>query len=101
MTVIYYIGTKDQYTKGYELKYDYCERTITDEFTKQYPDGFTVTTGMGYYKHESGGTVIENTYIVTILDNTNVNFDLVNRLKFLLNQECIAVQVIEDNTMFI
>ena len=100
MAVIYYIGTKDQYTKGYELKYDYCKQTITDEFAKQYPNGFTITEGTGYYKHNSGEVVTEKTYIVTVLDEVFVNKDLTNPLKEKLNQECIGVQVINDSVMF-
>lgn len=101
MTVIYYIGTKDQYTKGYELKFDYCKQTIIDEFAKQYPSGFTITEGTGYYKHNSGETVAEKTFIVTVLDISFPNHNLIYKLNCELNQECIAVQVIKDNTMFI
>lgn len=101
MTVNYYIGTKDKDIKDYKFHDDYFERIITDEFIKEYPLGFTITKGTGYYKHDSGGTVIENTYIVTVLDSTIINHNLVYRLNCELNQECIAVQVIEDNVMFI
>ena len=100
MTVIYYIGTKDQYTKDYELTKNYFERIITSEFIKQYPNGFTITTGTGYYKHNSGGVVNEKTYIVTVLDDVLVNVDLVDALKNKLNQECIGIQVINYNVMF-
>ena len=100
MTVNYYIGTKDKDTKGYELKFDYCKQTITEEFAKQYPNGFTITEGTGYYKHDSGEVVTEKTYIVTILDITIINHNLINILKEKLNQECIAVQVISDMIIF-
>lgn len=103
MTVNYYIGTKDKDTKGYELKFDYCKQTIINEFAKQYPNGFTITEGTGYYKHDSGEVVTKKTYIVTVLDTSSINEGLINALKDKLNQECIAVQVIEDGviTMFI
>ena len=101
MAVIYYIGTKDQYTKGYELKFDYCEQTIIEEFAKEYPLGFTITEGIGCYKHNNGEMVTEKTFIVTVLDITFANTNLIDTLKEKLNQECIAVQVIEDSTMFI
>ena len=100
MAVIYYIGTKDQYTKDYELTKNYFERIITSEFMKQYPNGFTNTTGTGYYKHNNGGVVTEKTYIVTVLDEVFVNVDLTDALKEKLNQECIAVQVINDSVVF-
>ena len=100
MTVIYYIGTKDQYTKDYELKFDYCKQTIIEEFAKQYPNGFTITEGTGYYKHNNGEVVTEKTYIVTVLDDVLVNVDLADTLKNKLNQECIGVQVINYNVMF-
>lgn len=101
MTVNYYIGTKDKDTKDYKLTSDYVKQTITEEFAKEYPNGFTVTTGTGYYKHDSGEVVTEQTYIVTVLDKIFVNTDLTDALKDKLNQECIGVQVIYDNVMFI
>ena len=100
MTVIYYIGTKDKDIKDYKFYNDYFERIITDEFIEKYPLGFTITKGTGYYKHESGGTVIENTYIVTILDTVTISYNLIERLKHKLNQECIGVQVIKDSVVF-
>lgn len=100
MTVIYYIGTKDKDIKDYKFHDDYFERIITDEFIKEYPLGFTITKGTGYYKHDSGGAVIENTYIVTVLDEVFVNADLTDALKEKLNQECIGVQIINDSVMF-
>lgn len=100
MTVIYYIGAKDKDIKDYKFHDDYFERSITDEFIKEYPLGFAITSGTGYYKHESGGTIIENTYIVTILDTVMINYNLIERLKHKLNQECIGVQVINDSVVF-
>lgn len=100
MTVNYYIGTKDKDTKDYKLTNYYFEQTITEEFAKEYPYGFTVTTGTGYYKHDSGEVVTEQTYIVTVVDTTTVNYNLIDILKEKLNQECIGVQVIIDNVIF-
>lgn len=100
MTIIYYIDTKDKDTKDYKFHDDYFKRIITDEFIKQYPLGFTITEGTGYYKHNSGEVVTEKTYIVTILDSTTVNYNLIDILKEKLNQECIGVQVLYDNTIF-
>ena len=100
MTVIYYIGTKDKDTKDYKLTDEFIKQTIIDEVTKQYPNGFTITEGTGYYKHDSGEVVTEKTYIVTVLDEVFVNVDLTNVLKEKLNQECIGVQVVNDSIMF-
>lgn len=100
MTVIYYIGTKDKDTKNYKLTDDYLKQTITNEFAKQYPNGFAITEGTGYYKHDSGEVVTEKTYIVTVLDELFVNTDLTDALKDKLNQECIGVQVINDSVVF-
>ena len=101
MTVIYYIGTKDKDTKGYKLTNEFIKQTIIDEVAKQYPNGFTITEGIGYYKHDSGEVVTEKTFIVTVLDEVFVNVDLTDALKEKLNQECIGVQVINDSVMFI
>ena len=100
MTVIYYIGTKDKDTKDYKLTDEFIKQTITDEFAKLYPNGFTITEGTGYYKHDSGEVVTEKTYIVTVLDELFVNADLTDALKNKLNQECIGVQVINDSVVF-
>ena len=100
MTVNYYIGTKDKDTKDYKLTDKFIKQTIIDEVTKQYPNGFTVTEGIGYYKHDSGEVVTEKTFIVTVLGEVFVNKDLTNPLKEKLNQECIGVQVINDSVMF-
>lgn len=100
MTVIYYIGTKDKDTKDYKLSDEFIKQTITDEFSDEYPNGFTITEGTGYYKHNSGEVVTEKTYIVTVLDELFVNADLTDILKDKLNQECIGVQVINDSVVF-
>ena len=100
MTVIYYIGTKDKDTKDYKLNDEFIKQTIINEVTKQYPNGFTITEGTGYYKHDSGEVVTEKTFIVTVLDEVFVNADLTDALKDKLNQECIGVQVINDSAMF-
>ena len=100
MTVNYYIGTKDKDTKDYKLTDEFIKQTIINEVTKQYPNGFTITEGTGYYKHNSGEVVTEKTYIVTVLDEVFVNVDLTDALKDKLNQECIGVQVINDSVMF-
>ena len=100
MTVVYYIGTKDKDTKDYKLTDDYLKQTIIEEFAKQYPSGFTITEGIGYYKHDSGEVVTEKTFIVTVLDISFPNHNLIYRLNCELNQECIAVQVINDSAMF-
>ena len=100
MTVIYYIGTKDKDTKGYKLTNEFIKQTIIDEVAKQYPNGFTITEGTGYYKHNNGEVVTEKTFIVTVLDEVFVNADLTDALKEKLNQECIGVQVINDSVTF-
>lgn len=101
MTVIYYIGTKDKDTKDYQLTDEFINQVIIDEFSKEYPLGFTITTGTGYYKHDNGDVVTEKTCIVTVLNSTIVNHDLIYRLNHELNQECIGVQVINDSVMFV
>ena len=100
MAVIYYIGTKDKDTKDYKLTDEFINKVIIDEFSKEYPLGFTITSGTGYYKHDNGDVVTENTYIVTVFATT-VNNNLINELKIKLNQECIGVQVLKDDVMFI
>ena len=101
MTVNYYIGTKDKDTKDYKLTNEFIKQTIIDEVAKQYPNGFTITEGTGYYKHDSGEVVTEKTFMVTVLDEVFANRDLTDSLKEKFNQECIGVQIINDSVMFI
>ena len=101
MAIIYYIGTKDKDTKDYQLTDEFINQVIINEFSKEYPLGFTITTGTGYYKHDSGDVVTEKTFIVTVLDISFVNRNLINILKEKLNQECIAAQDVKDRVMFI
>lgn len=100
MTVIYYIGTKDKDTKDYKLGSDYIEFVIKNEFASEYPLGFTITKTTGYFRHDDGQVVEEKSYIVTILDTKIVNYTLVYKLKGLLNQESVGIQVINDNVIF-
>ena len=100
MTVIYYIGTKDKDTKDYKLTDEFIKQTIIDEVAKQYPNGFTIMEGTGYYRHDSGEVVTEKTFIATVLDEVFVNADLTDAIKEKLNQECIGVQVTNDSVMF-
>ena len=100
MTVIYYIGIKDKDTKDYKLTNEFIKQTITNEFAKQYPNGFTITEGTCYYKHDSGEVVTEKTYIITALDTSSVCTILIETLKEKLSQECIGVQVINDSVVF-
>ena len=100
MTVNYYIGTKDKDTKDYKLTDEFIKQTIIDEVTKQYPNGFTITEGTGYYKHNNGEVVTEKTFIVTVLDEVFVNIDLTDAMKEKINKEWIEVKVIKDSVMF-
>lgn len=100
MTVNYYIGTKDKYTKDYKLNHDYIESVIQSGFAKDYPQGFTVSNATGYFRHDDGTVVEEKSYIVTVLNTEIVNYTLVYKLKRLLNQESIGIQVIKDNVIF-
>lgn len=100
MTVIYYIGTKDQDTKDYKLSHDYIESVIKTEFAKEYPQGFTVSNAIGYFKHDDGTVIEEKSYIVTVLNTEIVHYILLYRLKSLLNQESIGIQIIKDNVIF-
>ena len=100
MTVNYYIGTKDKDTKDYKLNDSYIEHIIKKEFTRRYPLGFTITKTTGYYTHDDGQVIEEKGYIVTVLDTNEVSHMFACRLKGLLNQESIGVQVINDSITF-
>ena len=60
-------------------------------------DGATIFNAMGVYKHDDGTFVTENTLRIELLEFDSSIFDsvktLVNTLKTIFNQESVAVQI--------
>lgn len=64
--------------------------------------GGTITQGIGIYTHDNGEVVRENTIQVVMYDiDFNTIKGLVGVLKDELNQESIAVEVQDVNSMFL
>lgn len=101
-TINMYIGLNDKDTKQQEFTNFEAKTEISAILFKYFPDGFTLQECQGMYKHKDGTVVCENTIKVILLScNTDVIFEVVHNLKNKLNQECIAVDIIQGATTFI
>ena len=88
-----YIGYNDKITKTQLLSDDVIDTIITGACVDAGLDGFTLSHGRGYYKHDDGGLVFEKTCILDVLfvDDKTIR-GLAQVLKQKLNQESIAIQ---------
>lgn len=99
MTIIYYIGLNDKDTKEQKITSIKAESILDKLFTYAYPFGFTRTNAVGRYRHDDGHVVSEETIIYTVLDAKIVDHDLIDNIKFMLNQESVAVQLIINDVV--
>lgn len=97
MTVVYYIGLNDKDTKEQEITSMKAESILDKLFTNAYPAGFTRTNAVGRYRHDDGHVVSEETIIYTVLDAKIVDYELIDNIKSMLNQESVAVQLITND----
>lgn len=101
-TVNLYIGLNDKDTKHQELTNLDAKAEISTILFKYFPDGFTLQECQGMYKHDDGTVVCENTIKVILFDyNTELVLDAVEDLKLKLNQECIAIELINSYINFV
>lgn len=98
-TVNLYIGLNDKDTKQQELSNLEAKAEISAILFRYFPNGFTLQECQGMYKHDDGTVVCENTIKVILLCcNTGMLFEVIQDLKNKLNQECIAVEMIQKVT---
>lgn len=101
-TVNLYIGLNDKDTKRQELTNLDAKAEISTILFKYFPNGFTLQECQGMYKHNDGTVVCENTIKVILFDyNAGLVLDAVEDLKLKLNQECIAVELINSYVNFV
>lgn len=95
-TVNLYVGLNDKDTKQQELSNLEAKAEISAILFRYCPDGFTLQECQGMYKHDDGTVVCENTIKVILLSyNMSMIYEIIEDLKFELNQECIAVERID------
>ena len=96
-----YIGLNDKDTKHQEISTIEAYKLVAREACK-YTDGATIFEATGYYKHDDGSLVIEQSLRCEIFSECKARvLDLVNSLKALLNQESIAMQTETVTSEFI
>ena len=95
------IGLNDKDTKQQEISLLDAYKVVMNIFAST-TGGATVHEGMGCYTHENGDVVIEKSLIAYIYtdDNDSV-LEAANAIKTALNQEAVALESIESNSMFI
>lgn len=103
MTVKYtfYVGLNDKDSKVQEVNTLEAAKIVQNVFIKNEVDGATITSGKGIYKHENGMVVTEETLIIQVYEfgePVKVK-EICDDLKVMLNQESIAVEKTEANSV--
>ena len=98
--VTMYVGLNDKDTKKQEIStiesYKMCQNVFADFF-----GGSTIFEGKGTYTHDSGEMVFENTLVCIIYtENIEDVKKAATIIKTALNQESIAIEVVESNSFF-
>jgi len=93
----YYLGLNDKDSKIQKI--DIIEAyKITENIALNYFEGVTISNSKGIFKHEDGKIVIENSLIVTTLEDVKAQF--ISDLKKAFNQESIMVETKAVNITF-
>lgn len=95
------IGLNDKDTK--QQKYDIvtCYKMV-ETTLKKYVDGYTIYQAQGYYKHENGEFVSENSLRVELLfTRETIVKKIAKDIKIILNQESIVYEKQTTNSNLI
>jgi len=95
------IGLNDKDTKTQIIKTSKALETIKNTLFNNNIVGYTIYTGYGLYKHDSGEITKEKTIIIEMFytDDNTIN-NIINDLKVKLNQESITKQVVKMSISF-
>lgn len=92
------IGLNDKDTKT-QLYDDITACQIVENILKQYLDGYTILKAFGGYKHDDGTFTQENSLRVELLFTTASQVKIIcDKIKQQLNQESVAVEIVETNS---
>lgn len=94
------VGLLDKDTKNQEINIIDAFKVASNIFA-QTTGGATITEGRGVYTHHDGTVVIEPTLVCTIYgaEITDVKA-AADALKIALNQESVAIEETESNSIF-
>lgn len=99
---ILYVGMCDKDTHTQNITLLSAREVVVNTITANGLDGATISEAIGFYRHDNGTTVTEQTLRVEILFAEDEQIQAIcNTLKHILNQESIAVekQVISSTLM--
>ena len=97
---IIYVGLNDKDTKNQEITTLDAYKVATNIFV-EYTGGATISEARGIYTHDDGTIVTEITLRCEIFGaNTEQIKSAVEQIKIALNQESVAVEEIETNSIF-
>lgn len=95
------IGLNDKDTKQQEVNTLDAYKVVMNIFAST-TGGATVHEGMGCYTHDDGNIVIEKSLIAYIYTEEHDKvLEAAEAIKTALNQECVALEYIDSNSMFI
>lgn len=104
-TINFYIGFLDKDSKRYAMSIHECE-TITKAVALEFfENGYTFQPTIGVYKHTNGEVVQEHGCKVTVFMELDLTGEIIidsfiKNIKEQLNQESVAVEVIESKITF-
>lgn len=94
------IGLLDQTTKQQEINTVDAFKVASNIFA-QTTGGATITEGRGVYTHNDGTIIIESTLVCTVYGSTIETIKkTADILKAIFNQESIAIEETESNSIF-
>ena len=95
------IGLNDKDTK--QQKYDTITAyKLVEQITQKYVDGYTIYETKGGYKHDDGTYTYEQSLRLELMFTTELQVRLIaNSIKTTLNQESIALEILQTNTQLI
>ena len=95
-----YVGLNDQTTKQQEITTLDAYKVATNIFV-QHTGGATIYESKGVYTHNDGTIVVENTLVCIVFsDDQEAIKKAASALKVAFNQEAIAIESTETNSIF-
>ena len=98
--VTMFIGLNDQNTKKQEISTIEAYKMVQNVCAEAF-GGSTIFSGKGTYTHNNGSMVYENTLIcIVYTDDMDGVKKAATIIKTALNQESVAIEVVESNSFF-
>lgn len=94
------VGLLDKDSKKQEINLLDAFKVVSNIFAET-TGGATITEGRGVYTHDDGTVIIEPTLVCVVYGGTLVEIkSAADLIKVALNQESVAIEETESNSMF-